>query len=136
MTQIKQLKQNSQIFFPQTSADAVLVKKDGTIILLSEALEQKIEDIATSSDLTRLKTNNGTLLLKHTNEITPDSLSAKIIAYDSNGHITESKPTEKLYIAIDGEEYKAYDGNNTTVLDLGDDFEVQNDKIQLKWNNV
>ncbi len=39
--EIKQLKQGSQIIVPQTTAEAVLVKENGKVVLLSDVLQRK-----------------------------------------------------------------------------------------------
>lgn len=42
MAEIKQLQQNKQIFFPQTVAEAVLVKTENGITTLNKILNRKI----------------------------------------------------------------------------------------------
>ena len=39
--EIKQLKQGNQIIVPQTTAEAVLVKENGRVVLLSDVLQRK-----------------------------------------------------------------------------------------------
>ena len=84
---IKQLSQNSQIFFPQTSAEAVLVNDstDG-VITLDKVLNKKIENIVTpaGSGLIAYKQDKS-VILTHSNSIeTNELLSPNLIKYDNN----------------------------------------------------
>ena len=68
---IKQLKQHGQIFVPQTTAEAVLVKDGEEVITLDNMLEKKIEQIITpaGSGLQAFKQEKN-IILTHSNSIT------------------------------------------------------------------
>lgn len=138
---IKQLKQHGQIFVPQTTAEAVLVKdgKDGkeVVITLDNMLERKIEQIITpaGSGLQAFKQGSN-ITLAHSNSITAnESPSSVKVKYDSRGHIVEVAPTSEMTVVVDQEGYFQYNGSEDRNLLLGDDFGIdEGNKIILKWN--
>lgn len=137
---IKQLKQHGQIFVPQTTAEAVLVKdgKDGKeVITLDNMLERKIEQIITpaGSGLQAFKQEKN-IILTHSNSITTnESPSSVKVKYDNRGHIVEVAPTSEMTVVVDQEGYFQYNGSEDRNLLLGNDFGIDEDnKIILKWN--
>lgn len=139
---IKQLKQHGQIFVPQTTAEAVLVKntENGVekVITLDNMLERKIEQIITpaGSGLQAFKQGSN-IILAHSNSITAnESPSSVKVKYDSSGHIIETSPVSNLNVIVDTEGYIQYNGEEEKNLMLGDDFGIDNNKIALKWNNI
>lgn len=136
---IKQLKQNNQIFVPQTTAEAVLVKDGENVLTLDNVLKKKIERIITpaGSGLQTFKQENN-IILAHSNSITAnESPSAVKIKYDNRGHIVEVAPTSNIIVMVDQENYLQYNGSEDQDLLFGDDFGIdKNNKIQLKWNNL
>ena len=139
---IKQLKQHGQIFVPQTTAEAVLVKdgKDGKeVITLDNMLERKIEQIITpaGSGLQACKQEKN-IILTHSNSITAnESLSSVKVKYDNRGHIVEVAPTSNVTVIVDQEGYLQYNGSEDRNLLLGNDFGIDEDnKIILKWNHL
>lgn len=139
---IKQLKQHGQIFVPQTTAEAVLVKdgKDGKeAITLDNMLERKIEQIITpaGSGLQAFKQGKN-ITLTHSNSITAnESPSSVKVKYDNRGHIVEVAPTSNVTVIVDQEGYLQYNGSEDRNLLLGNDFGIDEDnKIILKWNHL
>lgn len=139
---IKQLKQHGQIFVPQTTAEAVLVKdgKDGEeVITLDNMLERKIEQIITpaGSGLQAFKQEKN-ITLTHSNSITAnESPSSVKVKYDNRGHIVEVAPTSNVTVIVDQEGYLQYNGSEDRNLLLGNDFGIDEDnKIILKWNHL
>lgn len=140
---IKQLKQHGQIFVPQTTAEAVLVKdgKDGKeVITLDNMLERKIEQIITpaGSGLQAFKQEKNIISLTHSNSITAnESPSSVKVKYDNRGHIVEVAPTSNVTVIVDQEGYLQYNGSEDRNLLLGNDFGIDEDnKIILKWNHL
>lgn len=137
---IKQLKQHGQIFVPQTTAEAVLVKdgKDGKeAITLDNMLERKIEQIITPAGSGLQASKQGSnITLAHSNSITAnESPSSVKVKYDSRGHIVEVAPTSEMTVVVDQEGYFQYNGSEDRNLLLGNDFGIDEDnKIILKWN--
>ena len=130
---IKQLKQHGQIFVPQTTAEAVLVKDGEEVITLDNMLERKIEQIITPAG-SGLQAFN--IILAHSNSITAnESPSSVKVKYDSRGHIVEVAPTSEMTVVVDQEGYFQYNGSEDRNLLLGNDFGIDEDnKIILKWN--
>ena len=132
--QIKQLKQGSQIFVPQTTAEAVLVKHGNDIKRLDEVLSLKSGKIITplSSGLTSYDQGD-TVTITHSNKVTAlETFKSTIITYDQHGHITGSIPTKKLNVNINDQEYFNYEGSEEQNLNFGDDFKLDSNNIQLK----
>lgn len=136
---IKQLKQHSQIFVPQTTAEAVLVKDGEEVTTLDNMLERKIEQIITpaGSGLQAFKQEKN-IILTHSNSITAnESPSSVKIKYDNRGHIVEVAPTSNVTVIVDQEGYLQYNGSEDRNLLLGNDFGIDEDnKIILKWNHL
>lgn len=136
---IKQLKQHGQIFVPQTTAEAVLVKDGKEVITLDNMLERKIEQIITSagSGLQAFKQEKS-IILTHSNSITAnESPSSVKVKYDNRGHIVEVAPTSNVTVIVDQEGYLQYNGSEDQNLLLGNDFGIDEDnKIILKWNHL
>lgn len=136
---IKQLKQHGQIFIPQTTAEAVLVKDGEEIITLDNMLERKVEQVITpaGSGLSAYRQGKN-VILTHSNSITAnESPSSVKIKYDSRGHIVETIPTSAITVIVDQEGYLQYNGSEDRNLLLGNDFEIDEDnKIILKWNHL
>ena len=135
---IKQLQQNDQIFAPQTIAEAVLVKNKNNTITLNEALSSKQDNLITpaGSGLVQYPQNNS-VILTHSNNVTAtDTLESRLIKYDNNGHITESAVEGKIIITLNNE--KILESGTTTdqCLNLGDDFEKDDNTIKLTWKNI
>lgn len=138
---IKQLKQNSQIIFPQTVSEAVLVKDSNSeITTLDKILDKKIENIITplNSGLRAIPQESSNIILTHANQILAnDNLAPYSIKYDSNGHIVETSPMGKIIVSVNKKGYFEYDGVQDKSMLLGDDFNVdENNNIILKWNNL
>ena len=136
---IKQLKQHGQIFIPQTTAEAVLVKDGEEIITLGNMLERKVEQVITpaGSGLSAYRWGKN-VILTHSNSITAnESPSSVKVKYDSRGHIVETIPTSAITVIVDQEGYLQYNGSEDRNLLLGNDFEIDEDnKIILKWNHL
>ena len=136
---IKQLKQHGQIFVPQTTAEAVLVKDGERVITLDNMLGKKIEQIITpaGSGLQAFKQESN-IILAHSNSITAnESPSSVKVKYDSRGHIVETVPTSRMTVIVDQEGYFQYNGSEDQNLLLGNDFGIDKDnKITLKWNYI
>lgn len=136
---IKQLKQHGQIFVPQTTAEAVLVKDGEEVITLDNMLGRKIEQVITpaGSGLSAYKQGKN-IILTHSNSITAnESPSSVKVKYDSRGHIVEAIPASAITVIVDQEGYLQYNGSEDRNLLLGNDFEIDEDnKIILKWNHL
>ena len=136
---LKFLKQKGETILPITVSEAVLVKNATGVKHLDEVLKMKIEEVITpvGSGLTSQRIDNG-VIIYHSNNINPsvDELKPKLIKYDNRGHITETSDFRKLNITVNNENYIQYDGSSDKNLQLGDDFENNNGKIQIRWNTI
>ena len=136
--QIKQLKQNNQIFVPQTTAEAVLVKHGGEVRRLDQVLSQKIESVVTIAGSGLTTTPNGsTVIIKHSNEIIANQAVQPLqVKYDNRGHIVETAPMGKLTVVVNKQSYIEADGSKDQTISMGDDFQVDQQEIKLNWNNL
>ena len=137
---IKQLKQNNQIFVPQTTAEAVLVTHSSQVRRLDEVLDAKIERIVApiSSGLVVTPSGPSTVIISHSTEIEANTETAPLlIKHDNRGHIVETAPVKKLIVAVNDTAHVEYDGSSEQVLQMGDDFTLDdNNKIKLNQNNL
>ena len=136
---LKFLKQKEETILPITASEAVLVKTATGVKHLDDVLKMKIEEVVTpaGSGLTSQRIDNG-VIIAHSNNIDPsiDELKPKLIKYDNRGHITETSDFGKLKVIVNDEEYSQYNGSSDKYLQLGDDFENNNGKIQIRWNTI
>lgn len=136
---LKFLKQKGETILPITVSEAVLVKNATGVKHLDEVLKMKIEEVITpvGSGLTSQRIDNG-VIIAHSNNIDPsiEELKPKLIKYDNRGHITETSDFGNLNIIVNDEKYAQYNGSSDKYLQLGDDFENNNGKIQIRWNTI
>ena len=136
---LKFLKQKEETILPITVSEAVLVKTATGVKHLDEVLKMKIEEVITpvGSGLTSQIVDNG-VIIYHSNNINPsiEELKPKLIKYDNRGHITETSDFGELQITVNDEKYTQYNGSANKYLQLGDDFENDNGKIQIRWNTI
>ena len=136
---LKFLKQKGETILPITVSEAVLVKNATGVKHLDEVLKMKIEEVITpvGSGLTSQRIDNG-VMIYHSNNINPsiEELKPKLIKYDNRGHITETSDFGNLNIIVNDEKYTQYNGSSDKNLQLGDDFENNNGKIQIRWNTI
>lgn len=136
---LKFLKQKGETILPITVSEAVLVKNATGVKHLDEVLKMKIEEVITpvGSGLTSQRIDNGVIIV-HSNNINPsvEELKPKLIKYDNRGHITETSDFGNLNIIVNDEKYAQYNGSSDKYLQLGDDFENNNGKIQIRWNTL
>ena len=136
---LKFLKQKEETILPITASEAVIVKTATGVKHLDEVLKRKIEEVITpvGSGLTSQRIDNG-VIIAHSNNIDPsiEELKPKLIKYDNRGHITETSDFGNLNIVVNDEKYTQYNGSSDKSLQLGDDFENNNGKIQIRWNTI
>lgn len=136
---LKFLKQKGETILPITVSEAVLVKNTTGVKHLDEVLKMKIEEVITpvGSGLTSQRIDNG-VIIAHSNNIDPsiEELKPKLIKYDNRGHITETSDFGNLNIIVNDKEYSQYNGSSDKYLQLGDDFENNDGKIQIRWNTI
>ena len=121
--------------FPQTVAESVLVN-NGTVLTLDKVLKKKIEQINTPEGSGLTSSKDGTIItLSHQNKITPnDTPEAKLIQYDSTGHIILTKDVNKQVVTVNSDIYTTYNGNVDSVVSFGDDFKIdESNNISLTW---
>lgn len=138
MIAIKRLTQNGEVFLPQTSAEAVIVKQGQEILTLDKLLQRNQITTPEHSGLIIFKDGYSTSI-SHANKITPSVEVSKTykIVYDQNGHISKTSPTGVLKITANNKECIKYDGNEDMELKLGDDFTTTTDNIiKLNWINI
>ena len=135
MLAIKQLKSGGKVFFPQTVAEAVVVQDEKGINTLADTLQRKIEEVIVTDELT-VTSNSTSVEITHTNDIDENSTPEPLqIQHNSKGHIIVTKPYGKLFIKVNDNE-KEYSGATDVTLNFGDDFQMDQDDITLRWNNI
>ena len=136
---LKFLKQKEETILPITASEAVLVKTATGVKHLDDVLKMKIEEVVTpvGSGLTSQRIDNR-VIIYHSNNINPsiEELKPKLIKYDNRGHITETSDFGNLNIIVNDEKYTQYNGSSDKSLQLGDDFENNDGKIQISWNTI
>ena len=136
---LKFLKQKGETILPITVSEAVIVKNATGVKHLDEVLKMKIEEVITpvGSGLTSQRIDNG-VIIAHSNNIDPsiEELKPKLIKYDNRGHIIETSDFGNLNIIVNDEKYTQYNGSSNKYLQVGDDFENNNGKIQIRWNTI
>lgn len=136
---LKFLKQKEETILPITASEAVLVKTATGVKHLDDVLKMKIEEVVTpvGSGLTSQRIDNR-VIIYHSNNINPsiEELKPKLIKYDNRGHITEASDFGKLKITVNDQEYTQYNGSSDKSLQLGDDFENNDGKIQISWKTI
>lgn len=133
---IKVVLANDQVF-PQTVAEAVLINGD-QVTTLDKVLPKKIENIITPNNSGLTVSKQGTsITIAHTNKITPNEIpKSYLIQYDQNGHIVSTEPIKKQIITVNNIVYSQYDGNADSNINFGDDFNINNNNISLKWEDI
>lgn len=136
MLTIKQLKSGGKVFFPQTVAEAVVVQDEKGINTLADTLRRKIEEVTVTNELT-ITSNSTSVKITHTNDIDENSTPEPLqIQHNSKGHIIVTKPYGKLFIKVNDNDEKEYSGATDVALNFGDDFQMNQDNITLRWNNI
>lgn len=121
--------------FPQTVAESVLVN-DGTVFTLDKVLKKKVEQVNTPEGSGLVSSKDGTIItLSHQNKVTPNETpEAKLIQYDSTGHIVLIKDMNKQVVTVNSDVYTTYNGNTDSVVSFGDDFKIdESNNISLTW---
>ena len=133
---VKVILANDQVF-PQTVAEAVLVNGD-QVTTLDKVLPKKIEQVITPSNSGLTASKQGTsVVVTHTNKITPNEApKSYLIQYDQNGHIINAEPIKKQITTVNNDVYSQYDGNTDSNINFGDDFNINNNNISLKWEDI
>lgn len=133
---IKVILANDQVF-PQTVAEAVLINGD-QVTTLDKVLPKKIENIITPNNSGLTVSKQGTsITIAHTNKITPNEIpKSYLIQYDQNGHIVNTEPIKKQITTVNNIVYSQYDGNADSNINFGDDFNINNNNISLKWEGI
>ena len=133
---IKVVLANDQVF-PQTVAEAVLINGD-QVTTLDKVLPKKIENIITPNNSGLTVSKQGTsITIAHTNKITPNEIpKSYLIQYDQNGHIVSTEPIKKQITTVNNIVYSQYDGNADSNINFGDDFNINNNNISLKWEDI
>ena len=136
MIAIKQLKSGNKVFFPQTIAEAVIVQDEQGISTLEQTLQRKIEHITSTEELSITK-ENGSIEITHSGNIEPNEVPEPLLVqHDNKGHIVYTKPYGKIYVKVMDETHKTYSGTDDVDISFGDDFQIQDDNITLRWNNI
>ena len=132
--EIKQLQQRGKDIFPRTIAEAVVVHHGNSVKRLDQVLPQKIEQI--KSDEFTITKEGSSVVIAHANKVNPVSNPTPLlITHDESGHITGSSKVKSLIFTTINQQM-SYDGSQEQMIILNDDFEMNNNIIGLRWNNI
>lgn len=135
---VKQLKHNNEVFVPQTTAEAVLVKDQSVVVPLTRVLEKKVEVVtAPEGSGLKVKQVSKTVEITHANDIQAnETTQALMIQHDNHGHITSTVPLGKLSVVVDNKIQVETNRSEDQTIVFGDDFTVDNSNIKITWNNL
>ena len=130
------IQQNGSQVAPQTVDKAVLVRVSNNTTTLDKVLLTKIDSVE-NTDKTLDITQEGTkVTINHLTRITPNDKPENLLTQvDQSGHIISLKKVKPQKVIINGEQYNSYDGNTESNIEFGDDFQIINKQINLRWGN-
>lgn len=136
MITIKRLKSGNKVFFPQTIAEAIIVQDEQGINTLEHTLQRKLEDVKTSDELTVIKKGTSIEITHSENIEANENPEPLMIQHDKKGHVVYTKPYGKIYVKVMDNKHKEYSGSEDIDINFGDDFQIHDDNITLRWNNI
>lgn len=128
--------QNGNQIAPQTVDKAVLVRVFDTTTTLDKVLLTKVDSIKNTDNTLNIIQERTEVTINHLTNVTsndkPENLLTQI---NSSGHIVNLERVKPQNIIVNGAEYNSYDGNTESNIEFGDDFQIINKQINLRWGN-
>ena len=128
--------QNGNQIAPQTVDKAVLVKVFNTTTTLDKVLLTKVDSVKNTDNTLNIIQEGTEVTINHSTNITtndkPENLLTQI---NSSGHIVNLERVKPQNIIVNGAKYNSYDGNTESNIEFGDDFQIINKQINLRWGN-
>ena len=128
--------QNGNQIAPQTLDKAVLVRVFDTTTTLDKVLLTKVDSVKNTDNTLDIIQEGTKVIINHLTNITsndkPENLLTQI---NSSGHIVKLERVKPQNIIVNGATYNSYDGNTESNIEFGDDFQIINKQINLRWGN-
>lgn len=128
--------QNGNQIAPQTLDKAVLVRVFDTTTTLDKVLLTKVDSVKNTDNTLNIIQEGTKVTINHLTNVTsndkPENLLTQI---NSSGHIVKLERVKPQNIIVNGANYNSYDGNTESNIEFGDDFQIINKQINLRWGN-
>ena len=128
--------QNGNQIAPQTLDKAVLVRVFDTTTTLDKVLLTKVDSVKNTDNTLNIIQEGTKVTINHSTNITsndkPENLLTQI---NSSGHIVKLERVKPQNIIVNGANYNSYDGNTESNIEFGDDFQIINKQINLRWGD-
>ena len=128
--------QNGNQIAPQTLDKAVLVRVFDTTTTLDKVLLTKVDSVKNTDNTLNIKQEGTEVTINHLTKVTSnDKPENLLIQINSSGHIVKLERVKPQNIIVNGTNYNSYDGNTESNIKFGDDFQIINKQINLRWGN-
>ena len=128
--------QNGNQIAPQTVDKAVLVRVFDTTTTLDKVLLTKVDSVKNTDNTLNIIQEGTEVTINHLTKVTPnDKPENLLIQINSSGHIVKLERVKPQNIIVNGANYNSYDGNTESNIEFGDDFQIINKQINLRWGN-
>ena len=128
--------QNGNQIAPQTLDKAVLVKVFDTVTTLDKVLLTKVDSVKNTDNSLDIIQEGTKVTINHLTKVTSnDKPENLLIQINSSGHIVKLERVKPQNIIVNGTNYNSYDGNTESNIEFGDDFQIINKQINLRWGN-
>ena len=128
--------QNGNQIAPQTLDKAVLVRVFDTTTTLDKVLLTKVDSVKNTDNTLNIIQEGTEVTINHlTNVASNDKPENLLTQINSSGHIVSLERVKPQNIIVNGTNYNSYDGNTESNIKFGDDFQIINKQINLRWGN-
>ena len=128
--------QNGNQIAPQTVDKAVLVRVFDTTTTLDKVLLTKVDSVKNTDNSLNIIQEGTKVTINHLTKVTSnDKPENLLIQINSSGHIVKLERVKPQNIIVNGTNYNSYDGNTESNIEFGDDFQIINKQINLRWGN-
>ena len=128
--------QNGNQIAPQTLDKAVLVRVFDTTTTLDKVLLTKVDSVKNTDNTLNIIQEGTEVTINHLTNVTPNDKPENLLTQiNSSGHIVNLERVKPQNIIVNGANYNSYDGNTESNIEFGDDFQIINKQINLRWGN-
>lgn len=128
--------QNGNQIAPQTLDKAVLVKVFDTVTTLDKVLLTKVDSVKNTDNTLNITQEGTEVTINHLTNVTPNDKPENLLTQiNSSGHIVKLERVKPQNVIVNGAKYNSYDGNTESNIEFGDDFQIINKQINLRWGN-
>ena len=128
--------QNGNQIAPQTLDKAVLVRVFDTTTTLDKVLLTKVDSVKNTDNTLNIIQEGTKVTINHLTNVTPNDKPENLLTQiNSSGHIVNLERVKPQNIIVNGTNYNSYDGNTESNIEFGDDFQIINKQINLRWGN-